>query len=490
MPSERIKVPTKLAYGVGQAAEAIKNNTFELFLFFYYTQVLGLAGTLAGLALFIALCIDGITDPVIGSLSDGWRSRWGRRHPFMYVSAIPLAVCFYLLFLPPADLGNAGLFAWLACFAVLVRFCMTLYQVPHLALGAELSDDYEERSSLVGYRTAFGLLGSAALVIVGFSFFFNATPAFANGQLNPAAYPEFALLFAGVMWAAIWLSAAGTHRMIPHLPAPADGLPAFRGSRVMHELRAVLSNRAFLTLFLSMLAFFMMRGVQTTLGLHATTFFWQLTPQEIQLVTLAIVAGLLAGIPFAKPLCHRFDKKWIFIGGALWALLFHVGPVMLRLYGWLPGNSDPALLLILVLASILGGMGAVQPLVAAGSMVADISDAHELATGMRQEGMFFGGMAFAGKAASGLGHSLAGIFIDLINFPVHVAPGAVSIDVLHQLAWLYGPGVGLIGLIAVGIFARYDLTRARIHEVQSLLNRLDRHNGLHSARFTGTKSKV
>jgi Na+/melibiose symporter-like transporter len=131
-----VSVPTKLAYGVGQAAEAIKNSSFELFLFFYYTQVLGLSGTLAGAALFIALCVDGITDPVIGSLSDGWRSRWGRRHPFMYVSAIPLALSFYWLFAPPGGLGQFGLFAWLSGFAVLVRFCMTLYQVPHLGLAA------------------------------------------------------------------------------------------------------------------------------------------------------------------------------------------------------------------------------------------------------------------------------------------------------------------------------------------------------------------
>lgn len=469
MASATVGFTTKLAYGVGQAAEAIKNSSFELFLFFYYTQVLGLSGTLAGLALFIALCIDGITDPVIGSLSDGWRSRWGRRHPFMYISAIPLALCFFLLFAPPSGLGQGALFAWLSLFAVLVRFFMTLYQVPHLALGAELSDGYEERSSLVGYRTAFGLIGGATLVIVGFSFYFSATPEFPSGQLNPDAYPDFALLFALVMWGAIWWSAAGTHRMIPRLPKPADDLPAFRSGRVISELRAALGNRAFLILFLSMLVFFMMRGVQTTLGLHATTFFWELSPHQIQLVTLAIVIGLLAGIPFAKPLSRRFDKKWIFIIGALWALLFHVAPVMLRLWGWLPDNDGPALLLILILASFFGGIGAVQPLVAAGSMIADISDEHELNTGLRQQGMFFGGMAFAGKAASGLGHSVAGVGIDLIGFPKDVTQGEIATETLQQLAWLYGPGVGLIGLVAILIFTGYGLTRSRIEQVQAEL---------------------
>ena len=466
MSADRVAVSTKLAYGVGQAAESIKNNTFELFLFFYYNQVLGLSGTLAGLAMFIALCVDGITDPIIGSLSDGWRSRWGRRHPLMYLSAIPLALSFFFLFAPPDEIEQAELFVWLTLFAVLVRFFMTLYQVPHLALGAELSDDYEERTSLVGYRTAFGLIGGAALVIISFSVFFKATPAFSSGQLNPDVYPDFAFCFAMIMWGSIWWSAAGTHKTIPFLPKPAPGLPPFRVVRVIKELQSVLSNRAFLILFLSMLVFFMMRGVQATLALHATTFFWSLTPQDIQLVTLAIVVGLLAGIPFAKPLSHRFDKKWIFIVGAIWSLLFHVAPIMMRLWGWLPENGDPALIVILVVASLFGGMGAVQSLVAAGSMIADISDEHELVTGLRQEGMLFGGMAFAGKAASGLGHSFAGIGIDLINFPTEAVPDEVANEVLQKLAWLYGPGVGMIGLLAVTIFLRYPLTRACVERVQ------------------------
>jgi Na+/melibiose symporter-like transporter len=102
-------------------------------------------------------------------------------------------------------------------------------------------------------------------------------------------------------------------------------------------------------------------------------------------------------------------------------------------------------------------------------MIADISDDHELGTGLRQQGMFFGGMAFAGKAASGLGHSVAGIGIDLIGFPKDVVAGEVAPQALTQLAWLYGPGVGLIGLAAVIIFLRYGLTRARIEQVQAAL---------------------
>ena len=86
-----VNFTTKLSYGVGQAAEGIKNAAFGTFLLLYYNQVLGLSGSLAGIAIFIALCFDAVTDPIAGSISDNFRSKWGRRHPFMYASAIPVS---------------------------------------------------------------------------------------------------------------------------------------------------------------------------------------------------------------------------------------------------------------------------------------------------------------------------------------------------------------------------------------------------------------
>ena len=132
------------------------NSAFAILLFFYFNQVLGLSGTLCGLALLIATSIDAITDPVMGTISDNWRSSLGRRHPFMYASALPLAISFYFLFAPAFDSGNA-LFVWLTGFAILTRMSMTLFHVPHMAFGAELSDDFDRRTNLVAYRMLFGV---------------------------------------------------------------------------------------------------------------------------------------------------------------------------------------------------------------------------------------------------------------------------------------------------------------------------------------------
>ena len=106
MKARRLSLPTMVAFGVGQAAEGFKNQAFNVFLLFYYQQVVGIPGSLTGLALAIALIFDAVSDPAAGVISDRFRSRWGRRHPFMFFSAFPLVITFIALFSPPEGLSQ------------------------------------------------------------------------------------------------------------------------------------------------------------------------------------------------------------------------------------------------------------------------------------------------------------------------------------------------------------------------------------------------
>ena len=245
----RLSRGTKFAYGIGQVGEQIKNQGFNTFLFFYFTQVLGLSGSLAGTAILIALVFDAVTDPLAGSISDNWRSPRGRRHPFMYASAAPLGISFVILFLPPASLGQLGLFAWLTSFAVVVRAAMTLYHVPHLAMGAELSNDYQERTSIVAWRTMLAVVGGVATTIAAYAFFFPETPEFENGMLNPAGYPRYAVFAAVIMCVTIWYSAWGTRHEIPNLPKAPEHPEPFSVRRIVTEFAAAWRNVSFRSLF-------------------------------------------------------------------------------------------------------------------------------------------------------------------------------------------------------------------------------------------------
>jgi GPH family glycoside/pentoside/hexuronide:cation symporter len=158
-PTGGCPISTKLFYGFGSIAYGAKDGAFKSFLLIYYNQVVGLpAGLVAG-AILLALVADSLLDPLIGQISDGLRSRWGRRHPFMYASALPTAGSFLLLFMPPENWSQPALFGYIVVVSILVRSFIALYEIPSSALGPELSADYDERTSIMAYRYMFAIVG-------------------------------------------------------------------------------------------------------------------------------------------------------------------------------------------------------------------------------------------------------------------------------------------------------------------------------------------
>lgn len=455
-----VSLYTKTAFGVGQIAEGVKNSSFNYFLFFFYNQVLGLSGTLSGLALFIATAFDAVTDPVAGSFSDRFRHRLGRRHPFMYASALPLGITFALLFRPPDGLSEWGLFLWLACFTVLVRGSMTLYHVPHMALGAELSSDYSERTTIVAFRTAFGLLGAMGTVAVAWLVFFQSTPAFERGQLDPAAYPPFGLTFGLVMIVTILGSALGTHDQIPRLPkaTPEMGRLSLRSLR--RDYAAALSNHHFRPFLIGIVIFFVMRGIQEVLTVHMSTYFYVLDQGQIAAVTVSALPGFLLGVPLWTVIGNRLDKRPTFLAGIVSFSAFVLLPPVAKLSGFYPPPESVFYVGILAACTFLAAFSACAGIVMAGSMMADLADDHELKTGARQEGIFFGALAFAAKSTSGLGGLLAGVGLDLIAFPTQAPPDAVPAGKVVALGVFYGPGIAILAVIAVSFLSRYGIDRA------------------------------
>ncbi len=468
MSSDRkIGFPTKVSYGIGQFAEGLKNTSFGLFVLFYYNQVLDVSGTLCGLALGIALIFDAITDPLAGSLSDNWQSRFGRRHPFMYVSAIPLAICFYALFSPP-DMGEMATFAWLVVFSVLTRTAMTLYHVPHISLGAELTQNFEERTVIVSFRQAFSTTGALVAVILAFQVFFIESEDFVNGQLNPQAYAPYAMTLCVLMVVSIWISALGTHKEIPNLPQGPKNPAPFSFGRVFSETRIALENASFRWLFLGVIIVFLMVGVDGALNLYMNTFFWELSSADMTYYQVAAPIGVIFGTFFTGYIHSKWDKKPGVVFGTSWWAVCQIIPVVLRLVDLFPENGTSALIWTLVIIKFVQGAGVVQALVSFGSMVADIADEHELKTGKRQEGIFFGAVSFSNKSASGLGTLVAGITLDLINWPTgpDIKTAAdIPPDTLISLGLLYGPIVAGFAVVSVWCYNHYDLTREKHQQI-------------------------
>ena len=461
---------SKLAFGVGQFAEGLKNTAFGAFVLFYYNQVLGLPGTLAGAALFIALLFDAITDPMAGSLSDNFKSRLGRRHPFMYASAVPLGLAFLGLFAPPSGMGEWGLFAWLVVFAVLTRMAMTLYHVPHLALGAEMTENFNERTRVVAYRQFFAALGVLTAYYIAFGWFFSDER---GGRVDAGNYMPYALTLAILMVVTIWYSAYGTQKEIPFLSAPAPRPKRNPLAQMVLDLSEAFRNRSFRWLFFGVLVVFIMAGVNSALDLYMFQYFWDLTSDEMWYLQLASVAGLMLGVFLTVALLRFTEKRFgVLLGTIVWAVC-QVIPVVLRLLEVFPANGTIALFYTLVAFRFVQGFMVQQALTAFGSMMADVADEHDYQTGARQEGIFFGAIAFSHKATSGFGTFIGGLGLDIIRWPTGTeiqSAADVPVETIVHLGLLYGPVVAGFSVISVWCYLHYDLTRARHAEIVRELN--------------------
>ncbi len=174
----------KALYGGGAVADALVQAALASFLFFYLTAVCGLSNTLAGVSLFVALAVDSVVDPLVGSISDNSWTRWGRRHPFMLAGAVPLAIALGLLFSIPSGLSGGWLFAYATAISIALRASQSVVVLPYIALGAELSDDYAERTNIVAARALFTVVGTIACIALGLGVFLG-------GPRPGSASPDF-----------------------------------------------------------------------------------------------------------------------------------------------------------------------------------------------------------------------------------------------------------------------------------------------------------
>ena len=395
----------KLAYGFGSIAYGIKDNGFSTLLLLFYNQVIGLRADLVGLAVMVALVLDAFIDPVIGHLSDHTRSRWGRRHPYMYAAALPIGLLYLLLWNPP-HAAPAMIAVYLGVVAVLVRTAISAYEVPSSALAPDLTVDYHERTSVLGWRYLFGWAGGMGMLFVTFAVLLAPTPEFPVGQLNPAGYHRYAFVASSLMVIAILVSALGTHRRISALPAVPVQRISLAGT--LRGVAAAGKNRAFRTLLASGVFGFTAQGLTFALSAYFNTFFWELPSTLLAISVPVTLAGVALAFALATVVSRRWDKRAAAAGMTLAYPLVAVLPYLARFAGLLPANGEPWLLvwlgISLICATALGVGGAIL----SASMMADVVEDAEARTGQRTEGLFFAGSFFMQKCVSGLGRVRVG----------------------------------------------------------------------------------
>ena len=468
-----LKTPFMLVYSTGQVIEVLITGVVGIFLLFYLTAVCGLSPEAAGLVLFLSLAIDAVADPLIGATSDGLKSRWGRRHPLMIGGLFVLPFAIVGIFVIPVGIPAHWMFAYVLAFNILMRLSTSFFILPYAALMAEFSSDYEERSRMMIFRLIFAVIAMTIALALSFGVLFNKDDALS--QASP--YVTFALLIVALILAAGLPSTFGTLSAAKQLPRRTETRPPM--TRFFQEIFQLFQNPSFVVLFFGALIFLTAVGFLNAINLHAFIYFWNLTPEQIQMPTVAQPVGMLISIPLSMWLTKTIEKRSIMIIVIASFSVAYSLPILLVDTGIL-ATTGPFAIVVVVNCGLFAGAGAGLSFVAFGSMVADAVDEHDFLFNIRREGLYFAALIFGGKTATGLGGMMAGIGLKLINFPIDPdsVEGASQLtpQVVDSLGLLWGMGFSIFMALSAPFFVAYKLDRQAHRRIMDVIRARDTTN--------------
>ncbi len=462
-----LRLTTQLVYGLGDLPVTLTTALFGFVILFFYNSVMRLPGGLTGVGISIGLVIDAVLDPYIGYRSDRFKHRLGRRHPFMFFGAALIGVFFFLLLSPP-HLSKPWLFVWLIVSSSCFRTVSAIYRIPYLTLAAEITQDYDERTRIIGWRSLFGLVGLLAGTSLTFLLFFRPTPGGLDPRLEYSNYPRIGLVWGVLMSATALASSFGTlgtrDAGKPANEAVRDDSNSFRD--FFGGFWLALRNPSSRGLWFSTMLFLFAVALNAAVAVQYFVWYAGLKAPGIMGTAQACFGvGAAAGVAFWVWYAKRQEKKFLYIfglagtGTLLAAATFLIGQG--NLLG--TGNAAP-----LIAGHAVAGFMASVVWVLPPSMLADTTDQDELETKQKRGGIYFGIFNFGEKIAAGAALLAAGL---LIQFFVHLTPGAATQteSAVSRLGQVYGLAPALVLVLAAVAVVRYDLTRERVQEIQHQL---------------------
>ncbi|MHB1354357.1 MAG: MFS transporter [Anaerolineae bacterium] len=441
--TDRLPWQRKVSYGVADLGFSITGTLIGVFFLVFLTDVAGLRPALAGLAILVAKQWDWINDPIIGHLSDRTKSRWGRRRPFLLFGFIPFGILFTLLWWK-APIAQQGFMAlYYAGLMMAYDTVATLTYMPYFALTPDLTDDYDERTSLTAYRMAFSIVGGLFAFVVPTLIIGSFRPENANLVLLNGA------LFAVVSAVPVLITFLGT-RERPQTESVVQ-------PRLRDSLSAAFRNRPFLFSLGIYLFTWCAVDVMASALIYFIKYYFlreSLTP----VIFGAVFVTALVFLPFWSWISRRFNKRLAYIFGiAFWAVCQMILVLLLPTVG--QG--------VIIALCCLAGIGVSAAHVLPWAIIPDAVEWDELQTGQRHEGMFYSLVMLAQKAASGIAIFVVGVALEWSGY---VANAEVQTpNTLLAIRAISG-GVPAILLVCGIIFASvYPIGREAHQQIRAQL---------------------
>lgn len=441
-----LSLRVKLAYGVGELAGAVPVSLAAFFLLYFFTSIAGLSPAAAGSILLLGRIWDAINDPIIGWLSDRTSSPWGRRFPWMIYGAVPLVLCCVLLWVVPPIASQSGLFLYYTLLSLLIYVAFTAVQLPFAALAAELTDDYDERTGLIGFKSGFSIGGSlVGLVLAQIIFGLVAQPR--------QQYLLLGVISGVIAIAAIALSVWGTYRRYWYMESLRQVSLTPQTVSLTQQIQSLFKNKAFrqvLGLYL-----FAWMGIQVTAAMlpYFVDSWMGLPETHFAQMALAVQGTAILAMAGWGWLGQHTQKRTVFLVGAPVSIFCLLGLITVQ-----PGQVG------WMYALAIGvGIGVSTMYLVPFAMLPDVIDLDELHTGQRREGLYFSAVVFLQKLGLAIALFLSGQMLQWTGFTATAANQPES--ALWAVRLLIGPIPAILIAGSLWFAYRYPLSRERHQEI-------------------------
>lgn len=461
----KVNLLDKYAYGCGNLAYGIILQVITSYFLFFATSVLHISGSLTGIIIFISVLWDAITDPIMGYVSDNTYNRvFGKRHLYMIVGAAGLAISNALLWGMRAHASDTTTAVLLFTFMFLCKTFITIYSTPFTALGAEMSSDYDERTTIQSIKSAFFLIGIALPMVGGTLIFFRPTPEFPQGQLNPGAYLPLGLATSAISIICALICIIFTLKYAVKRVRPAKKEKK-KFSVIFKEMVSPLKLPAIRSVIFGYLWQNVATAIVTSLFMHIFTYTFHLQGYDVAIVSAALlIVSVLSQVYWIKR-AEVKDKKGAVIEAIIIALIScGIFFVMVLMRQYLFGKGLVFIPFAMIIGFAMGGMVSIPQ-----TMLVDTIDLDECTNGRRQEGTIFGCMTFFYKLSQSITLFFLGIFLDLIGF--NAQAGVQSVFTNYMLGLSLPVFLFIALFLAYKCFAKYPLTKAKVEEIQAKLKK-------------------
>lgn len=408
----KVSKKEKFYYGVGNLGYSTISSTLSNFIMFFGTSVLGVSGTLVGIAVSISVLWDAISDPIIGYYSDNLNSSLGKRHPFMLIGILGMCAVNLLVWLVPVSAPESIKFVWILISLLAIQTFCTFFGTPHLALGLEMSKDPNEQTSIQCSRTIFQLIGMMLPTI--FMFIFMPDGESGQGQLINEGYINIAYVSSVLCLFFGLITFFGTLKRQVCCPTQKQNIKKEKFFSVFNDFFKIIKKKQYRVIVVGYAISLISSSILTAAGMHMFTYCFHFNSQQISICMGTLIVSAVFAQIFWGYVSKKIGKKTTLIKGLSIGVL---GIIVVWGVFILRGLISTTILfyLIIPLIFVIGfGTGVLYSFPM--SMFADVMAKDEELKYNNKAGVYSGIMTLAFKVSNSLSLVVIGVVLDLIKF--------------------------------------------------------------------------